>query len=127
MKYLIMKAKTKIEEKTGALMNAAKLTLGLWLTSATLAMCTTPAYASIADSKIGTGLNKLITDLSAYLKIISPITMIVLLVYFFIRKGMADEMDAKKWNSRITTAIVCCVGAFVASVIVDLAQGYFGK
>ena len=119
---MIAKAKSKSKTLTTTIRDT------LWLLSlfTTMIVCATPAHAGIAGSKIGTGLNRLISDISAYLKVISPITMVVLLIYFFIRKGMADEMDAKKWNTRIVTAIVCCVGAFVASVIVDLAQAYFG-
>lgn len=85
-----------------------------------------PAYAdTIASSKIGTGLTKLIQDATSFLMVVAPVAMVVMLIYFFIRKGMADEMDQKKWNSRVVTAIVSCVGAFVASVIINLATSYF--
>ena len=41
------------------------------------------------------------------------------------RKTASDEMDAKKWNSRITVALVSCIGAVLASVIVNLLVVYY--
>lgn len=88
-------------------------------------MTTVTAYANVGSSKLGTGLQKLINDLTSYLMIIAPIAMVVFMIYFFIRKGMADEMDQKKWNSRIITAVISCVGAFLAAAIIQLAKDYF--
>jgi len=43
----------------------------------------------------------------------------------FIRKTVSDEMDHKKWDSRISTAIICCIGVVAASIIINLVIGYY--
>lgn len=117
MKKLITRIKNLAYKARYAAMLAA--------TAVFMQMTTVTAYANIQGSKLGTGLQKLINDLTSYLMVIAPIAMVVFLIYFFIRKGMADEMDQKKWNSRIITAVISCVGAFLAAVIIQLAQDYF--
>jgi hypothetical protein len=46
-------------------------------------------------------------------------------IYYFIRKSMADEMDHRKWDSRITTAIICCIGVVSASLIINVLVSYY--
>lgn len=43
-----------------------------------------PTYAdTIASSKIGTGLTKLIQDATSFLMVVAPVAMVVMLIYFF--------------------------------------------
>ena len=42
-----------------------------------------------------------------------------------IRRGMADEMDQKKWNNRIVVAVVSCIGAVLGSATLNLILGYY--
>ena len=86
----------------------------------------TTAFASdFTDSKLATGTEALIGDLTKWLMILAPIVTVLLVVYYLIRKSAADEMEAKKWNNRIVVALVCCVGAVLASAIVNLLVGYY--
>ena len=51
----------------------------------------------------------------------------VLIIYFFIRRSAADEMDQKKWNSKIVVAIVSWIGAVIASATLNLISRYSSK
>lgn len=91
-----------------------------------LLLTSTTAYAGeVGDSKLATGTEDLIYDLTAWLMILAPIVGVVLIIYFFIRRSAADEMDQKKWNNRITTAIISVVGAVLASATLNLIIGYY--
>ena len=81
---------------------------------------TTTAYADIAGSKIATGTVKLVSDATSWL-----LVTVLLIIYYLIRKGMSDEMEHKKWNSRIVVTIVSCIGAVVASVLINVLVGYY--
>lgn len=86
-----------------------------------------PAYAAggINGSKIVTGTQKLINDVTTWLMVLAPIVSGLLIIYFCIRRSAADEMDQKKWNNRIVVAIVSCIGAVVGSATLNLILGYF--
>lgn len=79
----------------------------------------------IGDSKLAKGTEKLIQDVTTWLMILAPIAAILLIIYFFIRRSAADEMDQKKWNNRITAAIVSCIGAVLTSATLNLIIGYY--
>ena len=75
-----------------------------------------PAYAAgVEDSQIVTGTEQLIGDLTTWLMVLAPVVSGLLIIYFCIRRGMADEMDQKKWNNRIVVAVVSCIGAVLGS------------
>ncbi len=85
-----------------------------------------PIYAGdIGGSKLATGTEKLVTDATAWLLVIAPLVTVIAVIYYFIRKTVADEMDHKKWNTRITTAIICCIGVVAASIIINVIVGYY--
>jgi gamma-glutamyltranspeptidase len=87
-----------------------------------------PAYAAaggIGGSKIVTGTEKLIGDVTTWLMILAPIVAGLLIIYFCIRRSAADEMDQKKWNTRIIAAIVSCIGAILGSATLNLIIGYY--
>ena len=69
----------------------------------------------VEDSQIVTGTEQLIGDLTNWLMILAPVVSGLLIIYFCIRRGMADEMDQKKWNNRIVVAVVSCIGAVLGS------------
>lgn len=87
------------------------------------------AYAatgsSIANSKIGIGINRMLSDIQPWLISISIVIGGVFVVYGFIRKSAADEHEAKMWNKRIVSAICCTIGATLAPFIIQLVLGYF--
>ena len=85
-----------------------------------------PVFASdIGSSKLATGTEKLITDVTTWLLVVAPLVTVVAVIYYFIRKTVSDEMDHKKWNTRISTAIICCIGVVAASLIINLIVGYY--
>jgi len=79
----------------------------------------------IGSSKLATGTEKLITDVTTWLLVVAPLVTVVAVIYYFIRKTVSDEMDHKKWNTRISTAIICCIGVVAASLIINLIVGYY--
>ena len=81
--------------------------------------------SSLGDSKLATGTEKLIKDATSWLLIVAPLVTVVAIIYYLIRKTMSDEMDHKKWNSRITTAIICCIGVVAASLTINLIVSYY--
>ena len=84
------------------------------------------AYAAgVEDSQIVTGTEQLIGDLTNWLMILAPVVSGLLIIYFCIRRGMADEMDQKKWNNRIVVAVVSCIGAVLGSATLTLILGYY--
>ena len=87
---------------------------------------TVPAYAAgINDSPIVKGTEKLIGDVTTWLMILAPIVAGMLIIYFCIRRSAADEMDQKKWNTRIIAAIVSCIGAILGAATLNLIIGYY--
>jgi ABC-type molybdate transport system permease subunit len=88
---------------------------------------TVPAYASggVGGSKIVTGTEKLIGDITTWLMVLAPVVAGLLIIYFCIRRSAADEMDTKKWNNRIVVAIVSCIGAILGSATLNLIIGYY--
>ncbi len=80
---------------------------------------------TVGKSKIATGTEALLNDITKWLMILAPIVGGLLIIYFFIRRSGADEQDQKRWNNRITTAIISVVGAVLGSAIVNLVIGYY--
>jgi hypothetical protein len=79
----------------------------------------------IQSSKIYTGTYNLLNDASTTLMKVAIPVGIAVVVYCFIRKGAADDMDQKKWKNRIIIANVCTVGAILGGVILKLIVGYY--
>ena len=96
----------------------------LTVTAVTLTLTQTVS-ADIAGSKIATGTVKLVSDATSWLLVIAPSVSVLLIIYYLIRKGMSDEMEHKKWNSRIVVTIISCIGTVVASVLINVLVGYY--
>ena len=89
-------------------------------------MSTAPVMAdTVQDSQIVKGTEKLIQDVTTWLMVLAPIVGVLLIIYFFIRRSAADEIDQKKWNNRIVTVIVSVIGAVLASATLNLIIGYY--
>ena len=112
------KIKEKIKKYTRKIGKA-----GLVITS--LLWCTSTCFAGVQDSKIATGTQNLITDLTNWLLILAPTLTILLVGYYLLRKSSSDDMDGKRWDNRIKIAIICCVGVVVASGLINLIIGYY--
>jgi Na+/H+-translocating membrane pyrophosphatase len=115
-----------IIRKTGALIRPAKV----WFTAVAFSLWTalsaSPVRAAdIGTSKLATGTEKLIKDVTSWLLIVAPLVTVVAVIYYLIRKTVSDEIDHKKWNTRISTAIICCIGVVVASLLINLIVSYY--
>ncbi|MCL2076842.1 MAG: hypothetical protein FWH08_00345 [Oscillospiraceae bacterium] len=84
-------------------------------------------YASgdFASSTIATGTRRLIQDVTTWALVIVPLIGGLCTLYFFVRRGAADEQDQRKWNNRIVVAIVSTIGAVLAASIISLVTGYY--
>jgi ABC-type molybdate transport system permease subunit len=95
-------------------------------TAAVTILAAMPAYADgVQSSKIVTGTQKLIGDVTTWLMVLAPVVSGLLIIYFCIRRSAADEIDQKKWNNRIVVAIVSCIGAVIGSATLNLIIGYY--
>ena len=80
---------------------------------------------SLADSKLVTGTNALVSDAQGILIGLSIVIGGGFATYYFIRKGMADEHDQPMWKKRIIGAGLCTVGAVLASTVLPIIVGYY--
>lgn len=113
-----------MKEKVKKLINIKRIEkVGLVLTS--LFCCTNTCFATMQNSKIVTGTESLISDLTSWLLILAPVLTVLLVGYFFLRKAASDEMDAKRWDNRIKVAIISCVGVIVASGLINVIMNYY--
>ena len=101
--------------------------VSLFVTTAIIAFLTVqPVFAgAIGQSKLATGTEQLIKDATSWLMVVAPLVTVVAVIYYFIRKTVSDEMEHKKWDSRISTAIICCIGVVAASLIINVIIGYY--
>ncbi len=81
--------------------------------------------SSVADSKLATGTEKLIGDLTNWLLILAPVLTACLVGYYLLRKSASDEMDTKRWDNRIKIAVISCVGVVIASGLINVIIGYY--
>lgn len=86
---------------------------------------TTTCYASISDSILVTGTQKLISDLMNLLIIIAPTLSALLIGYYLLRKANADDMDAKRWDNRIKVTLICCIGVVVVTSLINVIMSYY--
>lgn len=115
--------KSKKTEKVVKLLKKAWLATAVMVASEILAV---PVYADgVKDSKLVTGTEKLIGDVTTWLMVLAPVVSGLLIIYFCIRRSAADEMDTKKWNNRIVVAVVSCIGAVLGSATLNLIIGYY--
>ena len=79
----------------------------------------------LASSKLVMGTKNLMNDAAMVGMILAPLIAVGLIIYFFIRKDAADEMDQKKWSSRIWVTVFCVVGVELAGMIIGLVTRYY--
>lgn len=86
---------------------------------------TNVCFGAITDTTLVTGTQNLISDLTNWLLIIAPTVTILLVGYYLLRKSASDEMDAKRWDTRIKVAIICCIGVVVMSGLINVLMSYY--
>lgn len=118
--------KEKINQTAGRLKQTVRAAGAGIATLAASFFMSAPAYAAgVQDSQIVKGTEQLIGDVTTWLMVLAPVVAGLLIIYFCIRRGMADEMDQKKWNNRIVVAVVSCIGAVLGSATLNLILGYY--
>lgn len=80
---------------------------------------------AIQNSQFFKGTEKLLTDAASGLTTLVTLVGIAALIYFAIRKAVADEMDHKKWDTRMIVAIVCVIIGLSAKVLIEMFSGYY--
>ena len=113
-----------MKEKIKKFINIKRIgKVGLALTS--LFCYTNTCFAAIQDSKIVTGTESLISDLTGWLLVLAPVLTILLVGYFFLRKAARDELDAQRWDNRVKDAIFSWIGGVVASGLINVIMNYY--
>ena len=79
---------------------------------------------SIQDSKIITGTQALINDLTNSMLFIVPAISVGFIIYYLVRKMAADE-DAHRWDGKIKVAIICCIAVFVVASLIKIIISYY--
>lgn len=74
---------------------------------------------------IQSGTINLINDIASALQKIVGIAGAAACCYCFIRKSMADDVDQKKWQSRIITCVIATVGGLISTTIISVVAGYY--
>lgn len=114
--------KEKIKEKAKRKLIVIKR-IGLVTTS--LLSYANICFGAVGDSKLATGTTNLINDLTNWLLILAPVLAVLLIGYYLLRKSASDEMDSKRWDTRIKVTIVCTIGVVVASGLITMIIGYY--
>ncbi len=99
--------------------------IGLILTISLFVFSNYCLATGIESTTLVTGTQTLINDLTNWLLIIAPTISILLIGYYLLRKSASDEMDSKKWDSRIKVTIMCCVGVVVMSGLINVLMNYY--
>lgn len=114
-----------LKKKTLKIRKNLKVIEKIGLVTTSLLFYTTTCFAGIGDSKLATGTTKLINDLTNWLLILAPVLTVLLIGYYLLRKSSSDEMDSKRWDTRIKVALICCIGVVVASGLITVIIGYY--
>lgn len=80
---------------------------------------------NFGSSTLANGIKNIVSDVTAWLTGIALAVGTLVIVFFLIRRAMADEQDKKQYNSRIITALVSTIGVVVASSLISIITGYF--
>lgn len=80
---------------------------------------------ALADSSLAKGTEKLLQDATSWLMIIVPAVTVLVVIYYLIRRAAADEIEHKKWNSRIMAAIISCIIAVAVAALLNALTSYF--
>ena len=118
--------KEKINQTAGRLKQTVRAVgVGIATLTASFFMSAAAYAAGVQDCQIVKGTEKLVGDVTTWLMVLAPVVAGLLIINFYIRRGMADEMDQKKWNNRIVVAVVSCIGAVLGSATLNLILGYY--
>ena len=80
---------------------------------------------SISSTKLATGTTNLIQDVTAWIIGLGSGVTILMVIYCLLRRNMADEMDYKKWQTRMIVSLISGVGIVVASGVIKALVSYY--
>lgn len=80
---------------------------------------------SIQSSKIGTGIMRMVKDLTGTLQWIIPTAGVMVILYYVFKIMTGDEQDQQRYKKTIIKVIICIVVSILAVTIVNLVAGYF--
>ena len=80
---------------------------------------------SISSTKLATGTTNLIQDVTAWILGLGSGVTILMVIYCLLRRNMADEMDHKKWQTRMIVSLISGVGIVVASGVIKALVSYY--
>lgn len=92
---------------------------------AMICMVTSVYAEAIDESKLATGTKQLIEDVTSYMTGIGIAVTVLMVVYCLIRRNMADEMDHRKWQQRMTVSGISGIGIVVASSVINIIFSYY--
>ena len=102
--------------------NIARTTL---LSLAMFCILSITSFASIGNSKLVTGSQKLAEDILSALLVIIPIVSAVAGTYFAVRMSMADEQDKKTWSNRLKILGVGFILSITIAGLLNLIANYY--
>jgi len=86
----------------------------------------TATYANhFTQSKLFTGTEDLIADATMGASALIAVVAVVAIVFFQIRKAIADEMDHKKWDTRSIVAGIAFVIGVSAGAVIQILQNFY--
>lgn len=81
---------------------------------------------SISSSKLVTGTQALLDDVSTAIIILDiPVTAVMCAYFWFKKTHAEDEQDDKKWNGRFKTSLVAGIVVLVISSLVNIVASYY--
>lgn len=107
-----------------------KIITGCSTLGATIFMTSSVFADDIGSSKLATGVQNLVNDATTWLMgIIITVGIFSILVALFMKSkptvNGADEMDMKRWDKTIRTAIICMVASVLVKGLVTIILSYF--
>jgi len=80
---------------------------------------------SLEDTKLVTGTQELLDDVATVIMILAVPAGVALLSYFLFRKNGADEMDQKKWDTRMKISVGATIAIFLVSGTLKALLSYY--
>lgn len=126
-----MKLKKRVIGAVGAAQRwirkgALSLGLTLQITIINASAASAPSDGGdFASSNLGIGTKQLFNDVKGWLLALCPVGCGAAAIYFLMRRSAADEQDAKMWEKRAKTAILCGVGGFLVTGLITLLVSYY--
>ncbi|SES65112.1 hypothetical protein [[Clostridium] polysaccharolyticum] len=81
--------------------------------------------SSFASSKLATGTTKLIADVTTWAMGTSIAAIILIAIYFWLRKSGANDQEQARWDKALKRILICVVGIGTTSAVINLLLSYY--